>query len=197
MLWDVVTLALFAHVVGALLLFLGIGLLWISALRLRSVRTVAQAREWSGLARVVGRMGPIAGALILLPGIYMMVTIWGVTPWIMVSLAAMLVVMTPGMIVSGRGMGAIRKALVAGADADAIPAEARRQIDRPALWNAIQVWAATGLGVVFLMTTKQGWTGSLVVIGVSVALGLAVGMLSTPRRAPAMTSAHMREAGVR
>lgn len=195
--WDVMTLALFAHIVGALLLFLGIGLLWFSALRLRFVRTVAQAREWSGLARAVGRMGPISGVLILLPGIYMTVTSWGATPWIMVSLGAMLVVMMPGMLISGRGMGAIRKILAASADEDAIPPEARRQIDRPALWSAIQVWAAAGLGVVFLMTTKPGWTGSLVVIGVALALGLAVGMLSGPRRTPAMISSPMRGASMR
>lgn len=191
------TLALFAHIVGALLLFVGIGALWISALRLRSARIVAQAREWSGLARVAGRIGPIAGVLILVPGIYLMATEWGATPWILVTIGAMLLLMMPGMIIAGRGLGAIRVALAASADGDALPADVRRQIERPMVWTAVQVWAATSLGVVFLMTTKPGWTGSLVVIAVAVALGLAVGVLSGPRRAPGMMTTPMREASVR
>ncbi len=191
------TLALFAHIVGVLLLFIGIGALWMSALRLRSARIVAQAREWSGLARGAGRIAPIAGVLILVPGIYMMATEWGVTPWILTTIGAMLLLMMPGMIIAGRGMGAIRVALAGSADEDALPAEVRRQIKRPVLWSAVQVWAATSLGVVFLMTTKPGWTGSLVVIAVALVMGLAVGMLSSPRRTPAMTTTPMRGARVR
>ncbi len=191
------TLVLFAHIIGVLLLFIGIAALWISALRLRSARLVAQAREWSGLARIAGRIGPIAGVLILVPGIYMMATEWGATPWILVTIGAMLLLMMPGMIIAGRSMGAIRVALAASADEDAVPAEVRRQIERPLMWSAIQVWAAAALGVVFLMTTKPGWAGSLVAMAVALVLGLAVGMLSSPRRSTAMMTAPMRGVRVR
>ena len=46
---SVYTLALFAHLLGVLSLFIGMGLQWTITLRLRRARTVAQVREWSSL----------------------------------------------------------------------------------------------------------------------------------------------------
>lgn len=50
------SLALFAHIVGVLGLFIGIGLQWTSILRLRRALFVAQVREWAScLAADSGR----------------------------------------------------------------------------------------------------------------------------------------------
>ena len=80
------SLALFIHIVGVLGLFIGIGLQWISVQRL------SQVREGTSLVAIQERLWPTTSLLILLAGIYMTVTAWGwSTPWIDISLAALIV----------------------------------------------------------------------------------------------------------
>jgi len=74
------SIALFLHIVGALLLF---GLLTGEGILLRRGGLV-DAR----LNRVVG---PISGLLILFPGLYMTASTWGWKGWIVVGLAGWLV----------------------------------------------------------------------------------------------------------
>ena len=72
-------LALFAHIVGVLGLFLAIGLVWISMLWLHQAQTTAQVRERVRLASFQERLLPAASVLILLAGVYMTATTWGWT----------------------------------------------------------------------------------------------------------------------
>lgn len=180
------TLALFAHILGVLALFIGIGLQWISVLRLRQARTAAQAREWVGLARGVGRLSPVAGALIIGAGIAMMVMSWNLTtPWILVSLLAILLMMVANMGVAARRMKAIGQALAGedGAAGGSLTQELRQRTHDPALWVATQLAAALALGVVFMMTVKPDVGGSLLTLAVALALGAGVGVATAkPQR---------------
>src|SRR6266536_3177993 len=54
------TVALFAHMLGVLGLFTGIGLQWTSFLRFRRAQFVAQVREWASLTSVLGVLMPAA-----------------------------------------------------------------------------------------------------------------------------------------
>ncbi len=179
------SLALFAHIVGVLGLFIAIGLVWISILRLQRAQTIAQVRERISLASVQERLLPTASLLILLAGIYMTITTWGwKTPWIDVSLAALVVMGTLGGAVINRRLKAMRIASsTAEAPAGSIPAELRRQITDPVLWIAVQTNGFTGLGVVFLMTTKSDLVGSLITLAVSLVLGVVSAQLWRPREA--------------
>jgi hypothetical protein len=179
------SLALFAHMAGVLGLFIAIGLLWISILRLQRARTMAQVRERISLASVQERLLPTASLLILLAGIYMTVTTWGwKTPWIDVSLAALVVMGTLGGAVINRRLKAMRIASsTAEAPGGSIPAELRGQITDPVLWTAVQTNGFTGLGVVFLMTTKLDLMGSLITLAVSLVLGVVSAQLWHPREA--------------
>ena len=177
------TFLLFAHILGVLGLFIGMGLQWISILRLRRASTVRQAREWIGLARGAGRLGPVMGALVIGTGIAMMVMRWGLTtPWIMVSLAAIAVMMAAGMGVAARRMKAAGRAL-AGSDDDSLTPEQRRRTNDPALWVATQLAASLALGVVFMMTIKPDLGGSLLTLAVTLVVGAAAGgAKAKPRR---------------
>lgn len=131
---NLYSLALFAHVLGVLGLFIGMGLQWTITLRLRRARTLAQMREWSSLIAGVGKLGPASGALLLVAGIYMMVVSWGLTPWIAVSLAGVLLMMAAGMGVTARRLKRIqRTAVMAESSASMLPSELARQIYDPAL----------------------------------------------------------------
>src|SRR5438067_1791317 len=103
------SLALFAHIVGVLGLFIAIGLVWISMLWLQQARTMGQVRERIALASIQERLLPAASMLILLAGIYMTVTTWGwATPWIDFSLAALVVMGALGGAVINRRLKVIR-----------------------------------------------------------------------------------------
>ncbi len=66
--------------VGALGLFVALGIEWTALLRLRGAATVEQAREWLGLFALVRRLGPASLVVVLLAGMYLAGTTWGFTP---------------------------------------------------------------------------------------------------------------------
>jgi len=171
------SLALFVHIVGVLGLFIGIGLQWISVQRLSQAQTVAQVREGTSLIAIQEKLWPTASLLILLAGIYMTVTAWGWrTPWIDLSLAALIV-----------------QVAAAEAPAGAFPPGLNRQITDPILQTAVQINAFTGLGVVFLMTTKPGLVGSLITLVVALLLGIGAGRVFWRPREEAKSRAGMTE----
>jgi len=180
------SLALFVHIVGVLGLFIAIGLQWISILRLHQAQTVAQVREGISLTAIQERLLPTASLLILLAGIYMTVTAWGwSTPWIDVSLAALIVQGALGGSVISRRLRAIHTAAaMAEASTGSIPAELKRQVNDPVLRTAVQVNAVIGLGIVFLMTTKPGLVGALITLAAALVLGVvATRLFWHPREA--------------
>ena len=92
------SIAVFLHVVGALGLFVAMGLEWVLVARLRRAETAEQARDWLSLLGVIRRLSPASLAAILLAGIYMAVTVWGGVGWIIVAFAALLLLPPLGMI---------------------------------------------------------------------------------------------------
>ncbi|HEU5369200.1 MAG TPA: DUF2269 family protein [Ktedonobacterales bacterium] len=167
------TLALFAHILGVIGLFVGLSFTLASALRLRRARTVAQVRAettFGGAQRVL----IVASSLLLLAaGIYMTVTAWDSDPpWILVSLAALLVMGVLGGGVSGRRLSAIEKAAAAEDEAGSISPALKRQLADPVLLTAMQTTGMIGLGVVFLMTAKPDLIGSLIALAAALVLGV-------------------------
>ena len=81
---DLYSLALFAHIVGALLVFV---LLTIEGLGLRFGFGYAQ------LNRV---LGPVSALLILVPGLYMMAAQWGWAGWVVTGILTYAVIATAG-----------------------------------------------------------------------------------------------------
>lgn len=180
---HVYALALFAHILGVLGLFIAMGLQWLVAVRLQRAQTIGEAREWSSLIGIVGKMGPASGALVVVAGVYMTLARWSVqAPWIVVSLGAMVVMMALGMGVTTRRMKAVHRAALAEPEGEWISQGLWRQINDPVLWIAAHTAGSIALGVVFLMTTKPGLSGSLLVVAVALALGVGVGAITAKRR---------------
>ena len=92
-------IALFAHIVGAVLVFV---LLTIEGLGLRF---------GFPYARINQVFGPISAALILIPGLYMMATQWGWTGWIVIGITAWVVIAVLG---AYTGIGVARGTLSVG-----------------------------------------------------------------------------------
>lgn len=165
------SIALFLHIVGALVLFVALGLEWTSLLYLRRAATTEQAREWLKIFTSLRRLYPISWIVILIPGFYMAATVWGGVAWITVALAAVILLAVLGAALAGRRMAAIGQS-VAG-ESGPLSATLHSRLEDPLLWASLRVRTAIALGIVFLMTVKPGLIGALITMGVAVLLGLA------------------------
>ena len=137
---------------------------------------------------------PIASLLILAAGIYLVEVAWEwQTPWILVSLAALVVMGVLGGAVGARRLAAIEKATVE-ETAGSMPPALQRQIADPVLLAAVQTASMLGLGVVFLMTTKPDLIGALITVAVAIVLGIVSAQFW---RRPAEATALAQEAAGR
>jgi hypothetical protein len=178
------TIALFLHITGALGLFAAIGVEWTSLPRLRRTASLEQARLWLG---VLGSLGPIGGpsALVLLvTGIYMMVTVWRGAAWPGIGLIAMVLIAVLGGVLTGRRVGSIARALPT--QAGPLPPALAERLRDPVLVLSARLRAALALGVVFIMCTKPGMAGSLTAMGAALVIGLAAGLPAVQARTAAL-----------
>jgi hypothetical protein len=175
------SIALFLHVISALGFFVALGLEWTSLRHLQRATTTDQVREWLRVPTETGRLGMIAMLTLLVAGFYMMAITWHRAAWILVTLAA-IVVMLPAIVISRRRMAAIER--TASTERGSISPAFSHLLHDPLLAFSIQSRVAISLGIVFLMTVKPGLGGSLITIVVAIVLGLA-SALPMPRRAHA------------
>jgi len=166
---TVYAIVLFLHIVGALGFFVALGLEWVGLLSLRQVSTIEPACEWLGALDRLRRVGPISMGLLLLSGAYMMHSAWGGVPWIIIALAAMVLMIVPGVI-SGRRLAALGRAIAS--ESGALSSAFRQRLLDPILWASIQTRVGIAVGIVFLMTVKPGLREALLTIGLAVILGL-------------------------
>jgi hypothetical protein len=166
------TLTLFLHIVGALGIFVALGLEWTALTRLRRAATADQVREWLQLPPLLRRIGPPALGLILLTGIYMTFTSWrGDAGWVAVALGAMVLFLPALGALNGIRFGAIARG-VAGASGP-LSSDVTRRLQDPILVLSLRMRAAVLLGIVLLMATKPSAAGALSVIGAAAVIGLA------------------------
>ncbi|MBI1878940.1 MAG: hypothetical protein HYR94_12105 [Chloroflexi bacterium] len=163
--------ALFLHIVGALGLFIALGLEWTSLWYLRRATTAEQVNQWLLVFALLRRIYPISWAAILLPGFYMTATVWGRAAWIGIAFAAIFLLPILGAVISGRRMAAIGPAVAT--ERGSVSPGLRQRLRDPLLWASIQTRVAIALGIVFLMTVKPGLGGALLTIGLAVVLGFA------------------------
>jgi len=160
-------IGLFVHIVGALGLFVALGLEWTSLLLRRRATTTEQVRERMGLASGVRGVSGASLATLLVSGLYLTATVWGGVAWIAVALGAMVLMAVLGAALSGPRLAAIGQAVEAGPLAP---------LPDPLLWVSIQTRLAVALGIVFLMTVKPDLNGSLLTIAVAAVLGLVAAL---------------------
>ncbi len=188
---NLYTLALFAHILGVLGVFVGNALDWTTILRLRRTQAASLVCDVTGLVGFQARLIQISSLVLLVAGIYMTEVAWEWhTPWVLLSLAALIVMGGLSGGAHGRRLAAIRKA-AAEAPGGPIPPALQRQMADPVLLTSVQTAGMIGLGVVFLMTTKPDLGGSLITLGVAVVLGV---LSAPPWRRPRASGALAREA---
>jgi hypothetical protein len=143
------SIALFLHIVGAMLLFV-----------LLTIEGVA-LRQGFMAARLNRILGPISAVTVLVPGLYMVASRWSWEGWIVVGIAAWVLI------------------AVAGA-ATGISVLAGRLSTRAAAWS----WSfrvGTAFGVLFIMTVKPDTTMAAIAVVAAAAIGGAAGFAGMRR----------------
>lgn len=163
--------ALFLHIVGALGLFIALGLEWTSLWYLRRATSAEQVNQWLPIFALLRRVYPVSWAAILLPGFYMTATAWRGAAWISIAFAAIILIVVIGVVLTGRRVPAIGRAVAM--ESGPLSPTLRQQLRDPLLWVSIQVRLAIAVGIVFLMSVKPGPGEALLALGLAVVLGLA------------------------
>jgi hypothetical protein len=177
-------IVLFAHIIGALSLFIGVAGIVMGMYGMRKAQTIKQFREWSWLATTTDKAMPFIALLIIVPGSYLVFTAWGwQTAWADVALGTFVSIVALGPIFIGPRLARLEKtAKGAVQDAD-IPAELRVYILDPLLWTTVSIFATVTSGIVFLMTVKPDIVGALITIGLCILLGFVLALpLRTVKR---------------
>jgi hypothetical protein len=163
--------ALFLHIVGALGVSVAVGLEWTGLQQLRTAVLPEQVRTWMGIFKSVLKVGFISMLTTVITGIYMVVTYWGVKPWIIVTMGSLILVMALAQVLTTPRMAAIGLAIAT--EKGSVSQTFHSLVSDPTLWISIQTRVAIVLGIIFLKIAKPGLGGSLLAIGVAILLGVA------------------------
>jgi hypothetical protein len=177
------SVALFVHIIGALLLFAAFTSEGISLFHLRRATTNAEARQWEGVAGLGRILGPPSVVTILASGLYMLFSTWGWVPWIAVGLIAWFLVAVMGAINGIRLSLTIRHTA---ADPNALS-----RLRAPAFVVSWLTRLAIGVGIVFVMTSKPGLVWAIICIAIASAVGVVAGMLVARQTALNETTTRM------
>jgi hypothetical protein len=167
-------IALFFHLLGVIAMFSGFAVYTRAGIRLRAATDMDQVRSWLGMLESSGPMFASGSVLLLVSGVYMMVMRWRAPlPWLSVALFGLLTIWIVGATVSGKHLRHIRSAVSEARGS--ISGELSFRIANPFAWTVVTALNGLALGIVFVMTTKPGWLGSIGVALGGMTIGAAVG----------------------
>ena len=189
------SIVLFAHVIGAVLVFAGIGILLFGTLALRWAKSVESVRA---LARplVAGRrvgfehisfidVVTVSGILMVAAsGLYMGLGVWGwQSGWVKVAIIGFALMAPIGPAIINPRLHAIATSAEQLPDGP-VGTALQRLIADPMLGMPLQALACWLLGLIFLMTNKPPFSEAIGVMLVALLVGLASGIPLWLRRRP-------------
>jgi len=163
--------ALFLHIIGALMLFATLALEWVGLRQIRSEKLSEPVRAWLGVLGSIGKVGFISMLTTVITGVYML-TVVGWTPWLAVTVGALVL-----MIILTRAVAPRVKAL----------GQSLGAVNDPLLWISVQTRTAIVLGIIYLKIAKPDWVGSLLTLGLAAVLGIASALMVSRRQAQSQT----------
>jgi len=181
------SIALFLHIVGALGVFVALGLEWTALRHIRSARLPEQVLPWMGMLKNTNKLGFPSMLTTIITGIYMVMNGVGWVPWILVVLGALVLMIVLSVVLTKPRMVAIGQALAV--EKGPLSQTFHNLVNHPILWISIQTRVAIALGIVFLKVAEPTLGGSLLTIGVAIVLGVVSALLMLrPARAHEVTA---------
>lgn len=168
------SIALFVHVVGAMLLFVTLSLEGVALRQVRRAATAVEAMRAAALLRLNRVIGPISLVGVLGAGLYMSATTWGWVPWIVVALAAYALIAVFGA-VNGIRIVAFERTLAK--EAGPVAQQVLDRLRNPLLLASWSARVGIAVGVVFLMTVKPGVAIAVLAVVIGAIAGVAPTLL--------------------
>ena len=161
---------LFVHILGAIVMFMGVGITMAAMIAMLYSRSIEQLRGYVSLAKKADGLLPFSVILILIPGLYLVFTNWGWgDAWINASLILLIVMTIMGPVINLRRIHEIDHAAN---EASELTLEVIDKVKNKVLWTSVSIMTMLGFAIVFLMTVKVGLAGSLMTIVAAVIVGL-------------------------
>jgi hypothetical protein len=172
---EVYRIVVFCHVAAMLGLFAALAIEWVSLRSLRQAASFEQAREWTGLWRLLVPLGAPFALVILASGIYLARTLaaWRLG-WVAVAIPTLVVVALAGGIIGPR-RNRLKAAIAT--RVGPLPSDLRMQASHPLLLASWRFRAALLTGLVFEMTVKPRSGGALVMVAAAF-IGIVWGLLT-------------------
>jgi hypothetical protein len=167
------SVALFAHIVGMMGLFVGLSFEWLSIEFLRRPMTPAQRSPWVSVLTALPQYVATAIGMVLTSGIYLAARV-GVFDfaWVRVSFGAMVLMAVAGGPLVRSQMRAVQQS--AGDDRDG--RSASRHASHLLLRASLHSLLAVALTIVYLMIAKPEVAASLLLIGGALVVGVATSL---------------------
>jgi hypothetical protein len=167
------TIMLFVHIVGAIGVFVGVGVWLFAVAALRRAQQVAQVRALAGLTVASGNVA-VGGILLLaVGGFYMALTVWGEhATWIIVATISFVLLAPFGVFVLDPRIRALAKEAATTPDGP-VPTVLAVRTNDPILGIGLSLYLAVLVGIVFLMSNKPTLVVSILAMIIAAALGLA------------------------
>ena len=168
---TVYTVVLYAHLLGAVALFIGQSVEWVASSLFRSASSTEQVRAWLRVFKVSPPLSGIGIGALLLSGGYL-ASLSGAMKqgWIPATLLAIGVALALGFALILPRMNKIRKILPS--LNEPVSTELRTRLSDPVLLSAIRIRVLLAVGILYLMVAKMPFTPSLVVLLVALTVGL-------------------------
>lgn len=171
---ELYNLALFAHIAGAVVLLSYGFVMPLLGRRIAKTATVTSLREWlEGLHRY-SQMGMPAALLVLLSGVYMTLNEYSFRQgWVTVSLVLFVLA---GAIAGGVLDKHFAKVIEVAENTPEgpVPAELRALATDRKVWNFESLSFGFDIAILFMMTNKPGWVGSLTATAVGLLIAGAI-----------------------
>lgn len=142
---------------------MALGVEWLSLWHTWQSTTSEQVRERLQISNSAHRVGMPSMLLALISGFYMMATVWGPVAWIIVSLAALILLIVLALTLTRPCMATIRQTLAT--EHGTLSPSLHALLHNSLLWLSIRMRVNIALGMVFLMTVKPDLAESLLTLG--------------------------------
>ena len=176
---SIFSITLFFHIVGALGVAVALGFEWIGLSQIRRTTVPEEIRAILRIVQSTTRFGFISMLSTVITGIYMVLAAVSWTPWILVVIGALLLLIMLTRVLTAPRMAAMGQTL--STEKGSVSQRFRNIVNDPVLWISIQTRVAIILGIIFLKIATPGLGASLLTIGVAIVLGIASAL---PMRRP-------------
>lgn len=185
------SLGLFFHVLGAVVMFVAVGITLTAMVAMLYADKTESLRLWSALAVKMDVLMPVSVIFVLLPGLYLVFSTWGWDhAWINVSLTLLLLMSVMGPVINLPRLKLILEA--ANEEAESIPSpQMLEKVRNRTLWTSVMIMTMLLVGILFLMTVKTTLIPSLLTIAAAAAVGFVIANILLAKAAASVSKSEI------